>query len=726
MKILDRYLLKTFATTLASVFTILFFIFILQTVWLFISELTGKDLGFVMVLKFLLFSMPRIVPLVLPLSILLASIMTFGDLSENYEFAAMKSSGISLQRAMKSLIVFMCFLSLVAFLFANNVIPYAEYKFINFRKEIAKRTPAMAIAEGQFSKVGNFTIKVEKKSGENGNFLKGITIHKKNNNEAGNKTVIRAKTGELISNEKSNNLQLVLFDGFYYEDIVPKNYEDRSKLPFGKSSFKRYVINIDLTLLNKTSDDGEITSTNAMLTVNQLKFTIDSLNRNFKKDKISFADNSYLRTGITSGTTFSNYADTSRVKKINSIPTDILKSFTETQKIDILKVALSSLENSGYSVTSAITDFDFKQKNISSHWIALYEKFVIAFACLLMFFIGAPLGAIIRKGGLGLPIVFAVIIFIIYHFSNTFGKRVAQENGMPAILGAWISTIIMTPLAILLTYRAVKDIGGIMNFDAITMFFTNLFPKANSLNNDINEVDQKQNLTTYQKQYQILSLTAIVLSIISFVLFLILIKEHTTQKIIVWTVVNCLLYLTIYYSQQKLEHIESIVERKFDPGKTVSLILGFPLYFIVYLLTYKVVNEEISNYTFTYKPTDEKSKKTGLLKINSIDYDKLKRAQTQYKKTNLIALIVYLMTLTSSLFAIANNNKTVIVITVVLLIILYISVFISQKKIENIKQMNNQKQDPNMAVSLILAFPLFFLIYFLNNETINKVINSKN
>ena len=153
MKILDKYLLKSFLVTFATVFVILFFIFILQTVWLFISELAGKDLDFILILKFLLFSMPRIVPLVLPLSVLLASIMTFGSLAENYEFAAMKSAGISLQRTMKSLLFFIGILSIVAFVFANNVIPYAEYKFINFRRNIAQRTPAMAIAEGQFSEM---------------------------------------------------------------------------------------------------------------------------------------------------------------------------------------------------------------------------------------------------------------------------------------------------------------------------------------------------------------------------------------------------------------------------------------------------------------------------------------------------------------------------------------------------------------------------------------------
>ena len=169
--------------------------------------------------------MPSVVPLVLPLSVLLASIMTFGDLAENYEFAAIKSSGISFNRAMRSSTLFILLLSIAAFFFANNVIPLAEYKFINFRKDIAQVKPAMAIAEGQFSDVGFYNIKVDKKTGENGNFLHGITIHKKVNQYDGSKNVIKAKDGELISSNDSNILQLVLHDGFYYEDIIPKKYE---------------------------------------------------------------------------------------------------------------------------------------------------------------------------------------------------------------------------------------------------------------------------------------------------------------------------------------------------------------------------------------------------------------------------------------------------------------------------------------------------------------------
>ena len=471
MKILDKYLLKTFLTTFTTVFVILFFIFILQTVWLFISELAGKDLDFMLVIKFLIFSMPRIVPLVLPLSILLASIMTFGDLAENYEFAAMKSAGISLQRAMRSLTVFIILLSFVAFWFANNVIPYAEYKFINFRRNIAQVKPAMAIAEGQFSEVGNYNIKVEKKSGDNGNLLSQITIHKKSQLGSGSNTVIKAKKGELISNEDSNVLKLVLHDGNYYEDIIPKRFEERKNLPFAKSEFQQYIINIDLSKLNTSNvDDEQITNSNTMLTVGELNYTLDSLNKNYKKDMLSYADNSYQRTGIAS-----NQPKPVAVKN-SAKPNKLLQNYTNSQKTQLLKVASSTIDAIAFSIDSSKFELENKQKNINSHWIALYEKFVIAFACLLMFFIGAPLGAIIRKGGLGLPIVFAILIFITFHFINTFGKKVAQENGITPFLGSWMSSIVLSPLAVLLTYRATNDIG-LINMDVILAPFQKLYQK---------------------------------------------------------------------------------------------------------------------------------------------------------------------------------------------------------------------------------------------------------
>lgn len=478
MKILDRYLLTIFIKTFLTVFVILFFIFILQAVWLFIAELAGKDLDFMTVLKFIVYYMPSMVPLVLPLSILLASIMTFGDLSENYEFAAMKSSGVSLQRAMKGLTIFMVLLSVVAFFFANNVIPYSQYKFTNIRRNLAQVKPAMAIAEGQFSDVGDFNIKVDKKSGENGNILTGITIHKKAINGNASTTVIKAKNGLLRSSENSNLLQLVLYDGAQYEDIISKKYEERNRVPFTKTFFKKYIFNIDISKLNTIDENTGQVTTNNMLKISALTYTLDSLNKNYKKDVISFAENIHLRTGITPSYNGGTIADTmGKSGNRTSKSTDnLLALYDVNERIRIIETAKGSIESTQFSVNSSKEEMSYKQKNINAHWISIYDKFVISYACIMMFFIGAPLGAIIRKGGLGLPIVFAVLIFISFHFINTFGRKVAEENGIPPVLGSWLSSIVLTPLAVFLTYRATND-NNLINFDTISLPIQTFFKK---------------------------------------------------------------------------------------------------------------------------------------------------------------------------------------------------------------------------------------------------------
>jgi lipopolysaccharide export system permease protein len=189
-----------------------------------------------------------------------------------------------------------------------------------------------------------------------------------------------------------------------------------------------------------------------------------------KTDIISFTENSNSRIAFPAKKQLIASA------KSKPLPNNILSLYTNQQKSDILKIASSNVASTTYSIDTSKTDFFNKQKNINRHLLAYYDKFVIVFACFLMFFIGAPLGAIIRKGGLGLPIVFAVLIFITFHFINTFGKRIAQENGMTPFMGAWLSSIILTPLAVLLTYRATNDIG-LINMDVILAPFQKVLKK---------------------------------------------------------------------------------------------------------------------------------------------------------------------------------------------------------------------------------------------------------
>jgi len=467
VKILDRYILISFVKTFFSVFAILFFIFVLQGVWVFIGELAGKDLDFITIIKFLFFYSPKMIPMVLPLSVLLASIMTFGDFSENYEFAAMKSSGISLQRAMRSLIVFILILSGVSFWFVNNVAPKSEFKFVNMRRDIIHTKPAMAIAAGQFNDLGAMNIKVDEKYGEKDEKLRNVTIHVINQQSSLNKTVIKAKTGKIETNENSPILKLHLFDGNYYEDVTSRRSSDTK--PFIKSEFEHYIMSIDVSEFDKSDDEmQEISNTATMMNISQLNYTIDSLNVNFKneiKTQVD-ADNSNNRLFLSNAE-----KDSDIVYKTISLDS-LLSIKKRSQKISLYANASAVAENIRFNITNNKSALSEKTKHINRHWIAFYEKFVIAFSCLLMFFIGAPLGAIIRKGGLGLPMVFAVLIFISYHFINTFGKKLAQENGITPFLGAWLSTLVLLPMAITLTYKATKD-RGINSIDNLLYPITN-------------------------------------------------------------------------------------------------------------------------------------------------------------------------------------------------------------------------------------------------------------
>ncbi|MEX0274368.1 MAG: LptF/LptG family permease, partial [Flavobacteriaceae bacterium] len=226
MKILDRYILSRFLFNFFSSLVILLFIFIFQSIWLFIDDLAGKGLDFVILGKFLLYLTPELMDKVIPLTVLLSSILTFGTFAENYEFAAMKASGISLQRAMLGLILFVVLLGGVTFYFANSVIPITQQKFYNMRKNIAKLKPAAAIEKGVFSDFEGMNIKVADKYGENDRFLRDIIIHQKSKTNLNTK-VIKAKDGELISSEASEVIQLVLKDGHYYEDRHPRNTKAR-------------------------------------------------------------------------------------------------------------------------------------------------------------------------------------------------------------------------------------------------------------------------------------------------------------------------------------------------------------------------------------------------------------------------------------------------------------------------------------------------------------------
>jgi len=413
-------------------------------------------------------------PLVLPLTILVTSLMVFGSFAEKYEFAAMKSTGISLQRAMLSVMSFIALLSITAFFFANNVIPYSEYKWQNLRRNLAQVSPSMVIAEGQFNQIGaDFNIKVAEKSGDRDQFLNDIVIHKKNpENPNRNSTVIIADNGELASEEGSNTLSLILKDGNYYDDIQVKKMEARLRQPFAKSYFEEYTINIDLTELNDTDIEKDNNYNNQnMYKINELMVEIDSLSTSYTKDINAFADNMYYRSG------FSKFSDSTEVlpspeKEISSV----LDIYDYNRKKDILNLALNNIRGTVQVIEAKKNEFKSKTKRLNKHEIALHEKYALSVVCVILFFVGAPLGAIIRKGGMGLPMVVAVILFLTYHFIGIFAKNSAEDGTLHPFIATWLSTAIMFPLSVWLTYRATTD-QGMFDIDSFIQRLQRLFKK---------------------------------------------------------------------------------------------------------------------------------------------------------------------------------------------------------------------------------------------------------
>ena len=449
------------------------FIFVLQTIWLYIGELAGKDLDAGIIFKFLLYFSPKLVPLVLPLTILLSSIMTFGSFAENYEFAAMKSSGISLQRAMRSLTFFIVFVSLIAFFFANNVIPAAEFKSINLRKNIAQLKPAMAISEGIFNDVGDFNIKVEKKTGDNDQYLNDVIIHQKTL-MGGNHTVIKANRGELVGSTESEILSLILRDGNYYDEIQQNDPSKRLNKPFAKSSFEEYVINIDISSFNDVDmEDENFRNSQNMLKISELTQSIDSFSTSYNEEMRKFADVIYTRSGATQFN--ANYKP---VDTIATIDNTVLDFYDADKSLQIVNLALGSVNSILSTVNMKKQEFRNNAKQLNKFEIALHEKYVLAFACIVLFFVGAPLGAIIRKGGMGLPMVIAILVFLTYHFIGIFAKNSAQDGTMSPVLASWLSTLVMLPVGIFFTYRATTD-QGLLAFGNLIEPFNKLLKKLN-------------------------------------------------------------------------------------------------------------------------------------------------------------------------------------------------------------------------------------------------------
>ncbi len=456
MKILDKYILKFYLSRFIAVFAICFLIFIIQTFWLYIDELAGKGLDIFTIGKFFIYFSPKLVPLVLPLSILLASLTTYGTLSENYEFIAMKSNGISIIRSMVALLILHIFLGIGSFYFSNHVVTYGELKSYNLRKNLAKLKPTLSIREGIFNDIGDMNIKVSRKYGDNEQYLEDIILHNISNDEI-NRLVIKAESGE-VRNENDNYLQLILKNGNRYEDVVASTAAEKQNYPHTRASFEEYILNIDISDFNNVDLEEETyRSTYKMQKINQLKKSSDTLKTKFQEDINMFSESFIIGHSLKKLPNLNpnqieledDYDYGSFLKLLDS---------PEVYEINgVLSIAEDEVDSYLRQLSNKKKTFFLQQKLINLHKLTVNERYSLVFACIFLFLIGSSLGAIIRKGGLGFPLVLSIIIFLTYHYIGVFGKNAAEDNSISPFIGSWISTFIIAPFAIYLTILVSTD-----------------------------------------------------------------------------------------------------------------------------------------------------------------------------------------------------------------------------------------------------------------------------
>ncbi|MET2984163.1 LptF/LptG family permease [Aureibaculum conchae] len=472
MKILNKYILKSFLVPFLATFFIILFVLVMQVLWLQFDKIAGKGIGVGHILQFLGYIAQMQVPLALPIAILLSSIMALGTLAENYEFAAIKSAGISLQRFIRPLVLLMVLLSGLNFLFLNYAFPRAAFKFKNMLADLKKTEPALALIPGSFnSEIPGYSIKFDEKYGKDDNLLKNVLIYTDLDQNQANVKVITAESGEITTEEGSRYMTLTLKNGHRHEELPEKNrrYKEGAKLPATKADFKEAVINIDVSDLSNV-DDKDYTQDREMLSLKQLNYYSDSLKVPYDDYVATKAKNFLIRAGIKDLD-----KDTTDFTGINS---NILENFDDKNKgqlynnaVELSKKALDDIE--GFN--SVLKN---KRKFLNVYDTEYHRRLAFSFACLVLFFIGAPLGSIIRKGGFGFPMIMAILIFVIYFFISTLGRNMAWSSAVSAPLGGWLATLILLPFGIFLMIRATKE-KGIFNLDTflqpITIFFKKLF-----------------------------------------------------------------------------------------------------------------------------------------------------------------------------------------------------------------------------------------------------------
>ena len=448
IKKLDKLILKAFIPPFIATFLVTLFVFMMQILWKYIDDLVGKGLDVFTLIKFIVFASATLVTLALPIAILLSAIMTFGKLGENFELVAIKSSGISLLRFMRPLFFVSIILCFITFLFANYIIPVANLKFAVIYNDIYRKSPAFDLKEGVFyNGFRGYSIKVSEKEKDK-TTLKNILIYEQSYGPQDN-AVISEKGTMTISKDKKF-LEFKLKNGTRYEekgDATGINNE------FIRLSFKEYTKLFDLGQLDiQFTPDSFYKNNIRMENLKQLDKNLDSIN------KTSNRFSKQLQSQMQGSLTYFKYQDSGlkstaikkTIKTFDALIPDSLKR-------EVHQIALNNIANINSSMQLLATEYDQHIKTKRNILLEWHRKFSLSFACMVLFFIGAPLGSIIRKGGLGLPIVVALIFFTLFHLLNTFGEKMVKQDILTPMTGMWMPIIVLTPIGIFLTYKATRD-----------------------------------------------------------------------------------------------------------------------------------------------------------------------------------------------------------------------------------------------------------------------------
>lgn len=480
MKRLYWYVLKTFLGPFIMTFFICVFILLMQFLWKYVDDLVGKGLDWNILAELLFYASFGLLPFAFPLSMLLASIMSFGELGENYELVAMKSSGISLFRIMKPLLVVAVIITGVAFFFANYVLPHTNLRFTTLLFSIRNQRPELVLKEGVFtSEIDGYSIRIGSKD-KRTNTLHDILIYDHTNNKA-NESITVADSGYLKMTEDKNYMVMTLYNGENFVEEESSPGSRTNTYPFRRDKFDKQVINVRVMNFDfQRRDENIYRNTYRMMNIDQLKFAEDSLLEDYQYRLQNFLintrytghlDKRIMARALSNDTLLAKYSQESHtVFDFDSL----LNSFQNYDVNESYQNALFAARNNYQEINNIENNLYGRKKRINLHMMERHRKFTLSFAVLIFFFIGAPLGAIIRKGGLGMPVVVSILLFISYYIFSMTGEKSAREDVWEMMPGMWFSSFIFLPVGLWLTYKAVND-SPVMSAET----YTNIIKKLN-------------------------------------------------------------------------------------------------------------------------------------------------------------------------------------------------------------------------------------------------------